>query len=54
MLKNDDPIYLSDAIDRVSRYLLENEGIMIRGKRLRQERLEMFNKIRIIINEELK
>jgi hypothetical protein len=43
LLKNDEPEYLSDTIDNLSRYLLENESMMIRGKRLRQERLEVFS-----------
>lgn len=42
LLKNDDQEYLSRTIDNVSRYLLENEVMRIRGKRLRQERLEVF------------
>lgn len=42
LLKDDDPEYLSDTIDSVSRYLMDNEVMMIRGKRLRQERLEVF------------
>jgi len=42
LLKNDYPEYLSNIIDTVSRYLMENEPMMIRGKRLRQERLEAF------------
>jgi len=42
ILKNDDPEYLSDTIDKFSRYLLENDTMIIRGKRLRQERLEVF------------
>jgi hypothetical protein len=43
LLKNDEPEYLSDTIDNLSRYLLENESMMIRGKRLRQERLVVFS-----------
>jgi predicted nucleotidyltransferase len=43
LLKNDEPEYLSDTIDNFSRHLLENESMMIRGKRLRQERLEVFS-----------
>jgi predicted nucleotidyltransferase len=43
LLKNDEPEYLSDTIDNFSRHLLENELMMIRGKRLRQERLEVFS-----------
>jgi predicted nucleotidyltransferase len=42
LLKNDDPEYLSNAIDNFSRYLLDNEAMIIRAKRLRQERLEVF------------
>lgn len=42
LLKNDDPDYLSDTIDNVSRNLLDNEAMVIRGKRLRQQRLEVF------------
>jgi predicted nucleotidyltransferase len=42
LLKNDNPEYLSDTIDCVSRYLMDNEAMIIRGKRLRQERLEVF------------
>ena len=43
LLKNDEPEYLSDTIDNFSRHLLENESMMIRAKRLRQERLEVFS-----------
>jgi predicted nucleotidyltransferase len=43
LLKNDEPEYLSDTIDNLSRHFLENESMMIRGKRLRQERLEVFS-----------
>ena len=46
LIKNDDPEYLSDMIDTFSRYLMENEAMMIRGLRLRQERLEEFSEIR--------
>jgi len=42
LLKNNDPEYLSDTIDNVSRYLMDNEAMIIRRKRLRQERLEVF------------
>ncbi|MCI0496115.1 nucleotidyltransferase domain-containing protein [candidate division KSB1 bacterium] len=42
LLKNDDREYLSQTIDNASRYLLDNEAMRIRGKRLRQERLEVF------------
>jgi predicted nucleotidyltransferase len=42
LLKNDDPEYLSDTIDNLSRYLMDNEAMIIRGRRLRQERLEVF------------
>jgi predicted nucleotidyltransferase len=43
LLKNDEPEYLSDTIDAFSKHLLQNESMMIRGKRLRQERLEVFS-----------
>ena len=46
LIKNDNPEFLSDIIDKFSRYLLENEAMMIRGLRLRQERLEEFSEIR--------
>ena len=46
LIKNDDPEYLSDMIDIFSRYLMENEAMMIRGLRLRQERLEEFGEAR--------
>jgi len=46
LIKNDDPEYLSDMIDNFSRYLMENEAMMIRGLRLRQERLEEFSETR--------
>ena len=42
LIKNDDPDYLSDKIDKFSRYLMENETMMIRASHLRQERLEEF------------
>ena len=42
LLINRDPDYLSNMIDSVSRYLLENETMMIRARRLRQERTEVF------------
>jgi hypothetical protein len=42
LLINRDPEYLSNMIDSVSRYLLENETMMIRARRLRQERTEVF------------
>ena len=42
LIKNDNPEFLSDIIDKFSRYLLENEAMMVRGLRLRQERLEEF------------
>ncbi len=42
LLINRDPEYLSNMIDSVSRYLLENETMMIRAQRLRQERTEAF------------
>jgi predicted nucleotidyltransferase len=42
LLKNGDPAYLGDMIDRFSRYLLENEPMRIRARRLRAERLEAF------------
>ena len=42
LLINHDPEYLSNMIDRVSRYLLENEAMIIRARRLRQERTEVF------------
>jgi hypothetical protein len=43
---NHDPEYLSDMIDSVSRYLLENEAMMIRARRLRQKRTEVFGETR--------
>lgn len=46
LIKNDNPEFLSDIIDKFSRYLLENEAMMVRGLRLRQERLEEFSEIR--------
>lgn len=46
LIKDDDPEFLSDMIDELSRYLLENEAMMVRGLRLRQERLEEFSEIR--------
>jgi hypothetical protein len=46
LIKNDDPEYLSDMIDAFSSYLLNNEAMMIRGLRLRQERLEEFSETR--------
>jgi predicted nucleotidyltransferase len=42
LLINHDPEYLGNMIDSVSRYLLENETMMIRARRLRQERMEVF------------
>jgi hypothetical protein len=42
LLINRDPEYLSNMIDSVSRYLLENETMMIRARRLRQERTVVF------------
>jgi hypothetical protein len=42
LLINRDPEYLSHMIDRFSRYLLENETMMIRARRLHQERTEVF------------
>jgi len=42
LIVNHDPEYLSTMIDSVSRYLLENETMMIRARRLRQERTEVF------------
>jgi|GEM_PF-698771 len=47
LIKNDDPEFLSDMIDEFSRYLMENEAMMIRGLRLRQERLEEFSETRL-------
>jgi hypothetical protein len=46
LIKNDDPEYLSDMIDAFSRYLMVNEAMMVRGLRLRQERLEEFSETR--------
>jgi predicted nucleotidyltransferase len=46
LLINHDPEYLSNMIDCVSRYLLENETMMIRARRLRQERMEVFGETR--------
>ena len=42
LLINHDPEYLSNMIDKISRYLLENETMIIRAQRLRQERIEAF------------
>ena len=42
LLINHDPEYLSNMIDNISRYLLENETMIIRAQRLRQERMEVF------------
>jgi predicted nucleotidyltransferase len=42
LLINRDPEYLSNMIDNISRYLLENETMRIRARRLRQERMEAF------------
>ncbi len=42
LLINHDPEYLSNMIDKISRYLLENETMIIRAQRLRQERMEAF------------
>ena len=42
LLRNADPAYLGDMIDKLSRYLLENEPMRIEAKRLRLERLEEF------------
>lgn len=46
LIKNNDPEFLSSMIDKFSRYLLENEAMMIRGLRLREERLEEFSETR--------
>lgn len=46
LIKDDDPEFLSDMIDELSRYLLENEAMVIRGLRLRRERLEEFSENR--------
>jgi predicted nucleotidyltransferase len=42
LLKNSDPAYLGDMIDKLSGYMLENEPMRIRAKSLRKERLEAF------------
>ena len=42
LLINHDPEYLSNMIDSVSRDLLENEAMIIRARRLRRERTEVF------------
>ena len=42
LLKNDDLEYLSNAIDSLSRYLLDNEEMIVRAKHLQLERLEVF------------
>ena len=42
LLINHDPEYLSNMIDKISKYLLENETMIIRAQRLRQERIEAF------------
>jgi len=40
LLKNEDPDLLSDRIDALSGYFLENEAMIRRAKELRRERLE--------------
>src|SRR5210317_1411387 len=42
LLINHDPEYLSNMIDNISRDLLENEAMIIRARRLRRERTEVF------------
>ncbi len=42
LLKNIDSNFLSDRIDSLSRYFLENEPMILQAKRLRQERIEAF------------
>ena len=42
LLINRDPEYLSDIIDSLSRYMLDNETMMIRARQLRRERMEVF------------
>lgn len=46
LLINHGPEYLSNMIENVSRYLLENETMIIRARRLRQERMEVFGETR--------
>ena len=40
LLKNEDPDLLSDRIDALSGFFLENEAMIRRAKELRRERLE--------------
>ena len=42
LLKNNNPDLLGDRIDALSRYFLQNDVMIERAKRLRQERLENF------------
>lgn len=42
LLKNNNPDLLGDRIDALSRYFLQNDVMIERAKRLRQERLEDF------------
>jgi predicted nucleotidyltransferase len=42
LIVNHNPEYLSNMIDRFSMYLLENEAMIIKARRLRQERTEVF------------
>ena len=42
LLVNNDPEYLGNTIDNVSRYLMDNEAMIARARRLRQERMEVF------------
>ena len=42
LLINHHPEYLINMVDNISRYLLENETMIIRAQRLRQERMEVF------------
>ena len=42
VLKNQDPDFLFNRIDAVSRYLLDNDAMIQRARRLRRERVEAF------------
>lgn len=42
LLKNDSPKLLSDRIEELSRYFMENEFLIQESKRLRKKRLEEF------------
>lgn len=42
LLKNESPELLGESIEKLSRYLMQNEFIITRAKRLRHEQLEVF------------